>query len=77
MIWKYLLRIWGWVCLLAAALHGALTLYAAAVPYNIYQPGSTGIRAKENRAAHPLNRNMARFSGVLASKKAIPHTRAT
>ena len=23
MIWKYLLRIWGWVCLLAAALHGA------------------------------------------------------
>ena len=43
MIWKYLLRIWGWVCLLAAALHGALTLYAAAVPYNIYQPGSTGL----------------------------------
>lgn len=33
----------GWVCLLAAALHGALTLYAAAVPYNIYQPGSTGL----------------------------------
>ena len=39
MIWKYLLRIWGWVCLLAAALHGALTLYAAAVPYNIYRLG--------------------------------------
>ena len=63
MIWKYLLRIWGWVCLLAAAVLGALTLYAAAVPSNISQPGSTGLAewVGQGLISHGLGHVMARL----------------
>ena len=40
---KRILRIWGWLCLIFAAIYIGQDLYAAANPNAHFAPGSTGL----------------------------------
>lgn len=40
---KGILKVWGCICLLFAALYLILALYAASNPINTFTPGATGL----------------------------------